>query len=447
MGAYSILSHTIGVADNKRALCFGLSSIFLLHLLCICSSFHTSYGKAITRGESSPRICLICNAENRTSARQTADRFPDFEGWFAIWKESLEAEIIREGKLHLVSASGSSHAEGWDIAIKASRRTNEHVCDYFFFIDDDALWSVNDAGDKLARTLASRKFATGALEQTRGPSNGLNRRAVRETRRSMGSTRDPLSVSAVTPSKLLSSFIEFYLPAAVVFQWPHGEDNSGGGHVSTHFPNLDVFNAGHRGSAVQPATGFDNGNIVLHRSVVDFFVPFWLGGGFVADFVVHHTFLNVFVPYLFHGDAVCLNGLEYKNPQGSRHPNDENLYWSYRKFLLPALKCPTNHWGPHLLAEDIDWRISTARVQSKKHAQRLGRLKFPQVTDLHYMSSFFNISHPAIRESPFLRKFYDAEEIDAIEKLAERILPPEFACSEHGADLVVAADKKRSGMI
>lgn len=448
MGACSTLSQTSATADNTRITRLRLASIFLFHLLYIfCNFFHTSYGKTFPRrgDRSSPRICLICNAENRTSAQQTADRFPDFDGWFAIWKERLESEIVQEGKRHLVNASGSSHAEGWDIAIKASRRTSEQVCDYFFFIDDDVSWSVSDSGKKLARMVAARKSATEALAKKTGSSRGLSRSAVRETMRSMWSKRDPSIQSTVTPSKLLSSFIEFYLPAVVVFPWPHGEENSGGGHVDNHFPNLRVFNAHHRGSAVQPATGFDNGNIVLHSSVVDFFVPFWLGGDFVADFVIHHTFLNVFVPFLFHGDAVCLNGLEYRNPPGSRHPNDENLYWSYRKFLLPALKCPTKHWGPHLLAEDVDWRISTAGVQSKRNAQRLGRLKFPQVTDLYYMSSFFNISHPAIRESPFLRKIYDAEVIDAIERLSERVLPADLGCSKRGADLLVAADEERGG--
>lgn len=453
-------------ADRRRLLApfvLLLKTLFLLHLLSIsdCRAVrvesmlddvvvpeldnHLRSSRSPTT--SHPRICLVCNAENRTTARHTADRFPEYEGWFAIWRESLEADIVREGKHHLVNASGSSHAEGWDIAIKAARRTGEHVCDYFFFVDDDVVWSVNDAGNRLARMLATRKLATKALDRMLGSSNErdpgdddvLVRASSAEILRKKTTT-----VATFTPSELLSSFIEFYLPAVVVFQWPHGRENPGGKFVDDNFPNLDVFNARYQGSAVQPATGFDNGNIVLHSSVVDFFVPFWLGGGFVADFVVHHTLLNVFVPFLFHGDAVCLNGLQYKNPLGSRHPNDGDLYFRYRKFLLPALKCPSKRWGPHLLDRDIDWAVSTAQVDAKRsEQQRRRRLTFPQVTDLHRMSSFFNISHPTIRESPFLRKLYDAETIDAVERLAERVLPPDLACTQLGAKLMELVTTRR----
>lgn len=317
-------------------------------------------------------ICAFANAESMETALLTAKQWPQFPIWFSVWRENVEPHTI-DGRIHVLPAPGSSHADGWNYAIKAARES-KFDCEYFFAMDDDLQWQV---------TVTARQHYADIAERPMGFIESFY----------------------ISPTEVLLNFLSTYQPALTVFPWPWGDVAHG---------NLTLMNNKYQGQLVQPATGFDNGCMIFHRSIIDFFVPVWLGAGHSAKFIIQHTFQNFFAPFLFRGNAIRFNGLRYFNPPKQRHPYESAE--KYNKFLLPASKCSHKRWGPYLTPDDVTWDVV---VGSPPYT----------FNDLYNIATFFDISHSAIREHPAINNVYSQSEIVAFEAFAKENLPPAMACT------------------
>jgi hypothetical protein len=248
-------------------------------------------------------ICGFGSAENTHNAIRTARQWPRINFWFAVWNEtgfSRQTVHLRNNqKVFLIDGSGTSHAEGWAKTVAEARKHT--FCNYFFSMDDDLEWYITDVGKKFY----PRRDHTQILRET-----------------------------------LLS-----YSPAVMVFGWPGGDAN---------IPELMQFNEKHKNDKVQVATGFDNGCVVFHKDIIDFFVPLWLGKDFKPSFIVQHPYLNFFIPFIFKGHAIRNNALAFTNPAKIRHVYEDDS--KIKQYLRAKSKCRHKQWGPSLTLNDVTWK-------------------------------------------------------------------------------------------
>lgn len=340
------------------------------------SAFKPPSAKLLKPKETIPimlPVCAFANAESVETAMQTAAQWPHFPFWFSVWGDRDLKSYKREDRIHMIPAANSTHAEGWELAV-ARAKTGGYLCEYFFAMDDDLVWNVNDS------VLEMNKF------------------------------------SSMSPSvtEVMMNYLQEYRPAITGFPWPWGD---------THERNLMLMNAKYAGKNVQPLTGFDNGCMIFHHTVVDFFVPVHLGGGFKPLFIVQHTFQNFFAPFLFRGNAIRFNGVSYVNPPVQRHPYDPP--YAYKNHFLPASRCLHRHWGVNLPPENVDWEVEVGSPPYR-------------FSDMHYISTFFNISHSAIKDHPAIRQQISAEDIDQIMSVTSRTLTEQDYCASHAYELLIS---------
>lgn len=338
-----------------------ISRLTLLSMICTLTYWYFQY----TRPVQYQRVCAFANAENVETALETAQQWPEFAFWFAVWKQPIVYQTLDNDRIHLIPALNSTHANGWKIAVEHAKRS-EIDCEYFFAMDDDLAWRVTNVGKK---------------SYLRDQSNVGERTNTKPTL-----------------TQVLMAFLDEYQPAFTVFEWPWGD-------VNHH--NMTLMNEKYSGEIVQPATGFDNGCMIFHKSIVDFYIPIHLGTGHEPRFIVQHTFQNYFSAFLFKGNAIRFNGVAYVNPPTQRHPYD--LPFKYMDFFLPASMCEHGRWGPYLAPEDVYWEVERG---------------YPPYTfdDIYYISTFFDVSHSAIIDHPAIRKRVSGEKIDLIQKSSKKVL-------------------------
>lgn len=311
------------------------------------------------------RICLLGNAPNEGAAARVFGMWgARFAGAYYLWNTTRPVS----GPLgfHFIprGARPLTFAEGMHEALKFAR-SFQPPCDYFFTHDDDLYFSGSNAthiADALIRVLGA------------------------------------------------------YRPLVASFPWEAG---------MRMFQNLrEIANFWER-SDVGPMIGFDNGVIVYHSSVVDFFIPYAPRGegGFIGHWTLGAHFINLFVTLAFRNYSVCINSLRYRNTlnvdnlsneerqdfvidstglvnyrKGPRHAYEWPLNIAYKSFLSSGLKCiPRCRWGRDLTLEDVkNWRPAMS--------DDLGLMKIAQL-----VAVVFHLQHGALQNNILLAKFSESD--------------------------------------
>lgn len=341
-------------------------------------------------------VCVIANVQNIQMAENIISQWPWFHHFFAVWDmnfKSIPNVVDAPPSLHttsnfestiryfnltshtfLAEANNSTHADGWTIAYTLIRRLNQH-CDYFFTLDDDLQWELTDTGSKWLHAHHST-LSNDTLDHTK------------------------------QLSSILLEYLSYYKPAVTVFNWPYAESN---------YESIREFNNKYEEQIVQPATAFDNGCFLFHKSVVPFFIPLWLGSNFQAGFVLQWNFLNFFIPFTFPGHAIRFNGIKFHNPSRSRHHQfDSNP--NYVEYLQANLKC-NRKWGVETDEKDITWGVTPFTGNSYRY------------DDIVQLATFFNVSSTGIRDHPAILQQWNPQDIDLVEEMSRVHLKPDEFCT------------------
>lgn len=312
-------------------------------------------------------ICIICNAQNASIAKaNVVQKFPNFRKWIVIWGQTNNKESD-DNNLKYLNGVGTTHAEGWAIAY-AAIKNSDFYCEYIFTMDDDIEWDV-------ARELYTRF-------------SNFNLHSIKE-------------LSAT--ERLILGYLKYYMPLVLVFEWPWGKK---------FIPNLkNLYQLKDRKNLAMPATGFDNGCIIFHKSIVDMFIPMYLGEGFLPGFAIQHSYLNYVIPFFFKSRAILIGGIEYRNPPQKRHKyEDEN---HYKEFMNSWTRC--TRFGPYIPPENLFWDVSPKSKIS--------------VVDF---ALFADISHEVFINNRLLNRFFSASEMGEMEKIVSYCVPKSLYCSPEG---------------
>jgi hypothetical protein len=298
--------------------------------------------------EGAHRVCVVGNAQTRWMARAATRRWPGHPAFFTIWGETLDAVEV-EGQLQLSPGAGTSHGQGWAESFNTLKNTQER-CEYILTVDEDMIWEVTEVGKRFA------------------PSAGTS------------------------PSAVLLRFLERYRPAVTVFRWPYGLQE-----VESYREFSKMFEA----SLVQPASVFDNGCIAFHRSIVEFFIPLWLGQDITPGFTNQWGYLNFFIPLMFQQHAIQFNGIKFTNPPKHR--------WNIGRDDKPVSiddvsLCP--QLGKFWSKETIDWEVACSSIASHS-------------VDLAHIGSYVSLSRSIIRDHPFVKAHFSEKDLrDAANRAA-----------------------------
>ena len=315
------------VLRAKKSRLYGIASGIFLLLFIYCARTK-SYGSASLL---SSQVCVFGSAETSETALQAAAQFPGFHHWFVLWGE--DAPLTQWPNLHTLPGRNTTHASAWAVALEAIQASGRE-CLYYFATDDDLQWTVTGVGWRHYNTRS--------------------------------------------PQDALMHFLKQWQPAVTTFGWPWGDEE---------FPPLKEMNALHSDDLVQATTGFDNGAMIFHHSVVNFFIPIWLGSGFTPAYTIQHTFQNFFIPFLFGPHAIRFNGLHYINPPKVRHAYDTEGVAEYKQHITSHMKCVHHEWGPMLSASHVTWQP----------AKGTG----PYTISLSHLAMFYDITDSVISDHPF----------------------------------------------
>ena len=303
--------------------------LLLLSLLLLWALIKSPGKKSST----TPQVCVFGSSESVDTAVRSAAQFPNLPHWFVVWGQNVSAHAL--SNVHIIPGQNTTHASAWEIALQLMR-ADKQACDYYFATDDDLVWELTHAGME--------------------------------------------SCGSKVLENCLLKFLSVWQPAVTTFKWPWGDD--------FYEPLRDMVH-NHEDSLMQPATGFDNGAIVFHASIVDFFIPIWLGDGFRPAFTVQHTFQNYFAPFLFMSHAIRFNGIRYVNPPQVRHNYDDSaLSEGYIRHILQNSKCLHEAWGPLLSPQHITWRPAAKDA--------------PYSVSPHHIALFYNVSDSTISKHPYI---------------------------------------------
>ena len=280
-----------------------------------------------------PHVCVFGSSESVENAVRSAAQFPNMPHWFVVWGQDVNAHELLN--VNIIPGQNTTHASAWEIALQVMR-SEQRACDYYFATDDDLVWELTDAGVD--------DCGSDAMENC------------------------------------LLNFLSVWQPAITTFEWPWGDN--------FYEPLKDMVHT-HKDGLTQPTTGFDNGAIIFHTTVIDFFIPIWLGDDFRPAFTVQHTFLNFFAPFLFMSHAVRFNGIRYVNPPQVRHPYDESaLSEDYITHISRNSKCKHDAWGPLLTPQHVTWKPAANNA--------------PYLVDPQQIALFYNVSDSTISQHPFI---------------------------------------------
>ena len=309
------------------ALTLGMSLLLVLYCATIKEIDSTSL--------LSTKICVLGSAETSKTALQAAAQFPGFPHWFVLWGEDVP--LAQWPNVQLLPGRNTTHASAWAMAVEAIEAST-HDCSFYFTTDDDLHWTITDVGWRQYRT--------------------------------------------TSPQNALVQFLEQWQPAVTTFAWPGGD-----GAIAP----LQEMNALHRDDLVQATTGFDNGALIFHHSILKFFIPIWLGSDFTPAYTIQHAFQNFFVPFLFGPHAIRFNGLRYVNPPEVRHAYDDTE-GDYKEHITSHMKCVHRQWGAMLLPSMVTWQPSKGTGNYTIH--------------MSHVAMFYNVTDTVISEHPY---FLDAD--------------------------------------
>ncbi|KAM0790421.1 hypothetical protein ACM66B_003302 [Microbotryomycetes sp. NB124-2] len=308
-------------------------------------------------------ICLVGNAETNAKAlnvyHQWQGRFPSA---FYVWGERQHQTFspVDGGTGHFIALRPLAHEQAlpftdglWE-SIKAVTYANK--CDYIFTHDDDLA------------------FYTSPRAKYRNHVDELVR------------------------------MVSKYRPAIAGFPWAVGD---------ARFDGMKELKAVFASKEVAPLTGFDNGMVLYHHSVLPMFFPMSPQGegGFTGKWTLGAHFLQMFGPMTFREHAIRLNTVLYNNTinmdnvaQGgavikdglayvpaSRHPYEYPLNDAYQTFLKSGMHDPTRRWGRELTSQDTqDPKIWTASEYTVEWI-------------LNRLAAFYDVRHPALSRTRLLK--------------------------------------------
>lgn len=279
----------------------------------------------------STNVCVFGSAESSATALQAAAQLPGFRHWFVLWGEDVP--FTARDNVDFLPGRNTTHASAWTVAFEAIQ-ASKHDCAYYFATDDDLQWTVTEVGWGHYGTRS--------------------------------------------PQDVILSFLGQWQPAVTTFNWPWGDE---------YFAALKEMNALHGHNLVQATTGFDNGAMIFHHSVVRFFIPIWLGSGFTPAYTIQHTFQNFFVPFLFGPNAIRFNGLQYVNPPKVRHAYDTEGVAEYKQHITNQMKCIHKRWGPLLSDNLVTWQPCKG---TGNYTIRMS-----------HVALFYNVADSVISQHPF----------------------------------------------
>ena len=316
-------------------------------------------------------ICILANVESVRTARFTASFWPRYPMFFAVWGDRyLETRNMTvQDRIYLIPAQHSTHAEGWAKSFEVAKRSG-HRCEYFFTLDDDLEWFFTEIGQRWYSELVTHN--KGTIEWKFGPSKYA-----------------PVDPDEVSVTNLLTTYLSERHPAVVVFSWPWGDA------ALDNFMRMNVL---HEGKIEQPATAFDNGCLVFHHSIVDFFIPIWLGDEHEPRFITQNSFLSFFVPYIFQQYATRFNGIEFRNPPEVRHPYDSSS--DFDKYLSQGSRCPS--FGASMSPDKITWEVA-----------KRGRAQYE--IDPRFLGNFYHLTRSIITRNPYIRSRYSPQQLTDID--------------------------------
>eukprot|EP00049_Salpingoeca_infusionum_P008404 m.137308 g.137308 ORF g.137308 m.137308 type:complete len:1083 (-) comp14005_c0_seq2:4683-7931(-) len=277
-----------------------------------------------------PQVCIVGNAETLEAAQHVHAmwRLPSL--WY-IWGEHVPptqavAHTLQHRANNLAVAGSSATKQqalpftsGIELCVEVLLNATGAWCQYIFTHDDDLEFSLAPETD---------------LPQP-----------------------PPSADTQPALTTVLLAILTAYHPAIASFPWQVGLDR---------FPQLKRIFDEYKASPVAPLTAFDNGMVLYHRDVLDFFIPFAPRGegGFVGKWTLGAHFLQVFAPGVFGEYAICIKALRYTNNvnldnrdtildpkrrrhgkhvgnlvyyEGVRHPYEHPLNNKYLAFLRGSL--------------------------------------------------------------------------------------------------------------
>ena len=362
-------------------------------------------------------VCIIGNAPSPGAARLFDAQFPDLPSAWSIWGGS-SAAVERTPFPHiLVPSPNSTWAQGVLGAYQAlmslgplqpGRRAGAtqdvsggrtSICQYFFLADDDARYA----------------FTPGASSHA--------------------------AADASIAGELLDA-LKTFQPAVMAFPWNISLNRTAGiRSVRDAYAPAAVGGATSSPGRVYPLTGFDNGNVLFHHSLMPFILPFapHHEEGLHGEWTLPATWLQFFLPRMYQSHALVLATVQYANGlsldshaakpvlrkmdrdtglatyEGSRHPYEWPLKRSYEAYLSWGLKQAAQPFGAATAIEQVEW-MPPQRQVSVQHLSMSGLQSLPFDAFLPRLNAFFDVLHPAVLNRPYVRAHHTREELVAVRR-------------------------------
>jgi hypothetical protein len=179
---------------------------------------------------------------------------------------------------------------------------------------------------------------------------------------------------------------------------------------------------GQPGDEVALTTAFDNAEVILHSSLMDFLLPFAPRGegGFEGSWTLPAIHMMLFFPSMYRGNALMATQLHYVNKirlspkaisadsklavhNGSRHVYEYPQNAAYKDFLRLGMKSfQCAKFGTEADVEQIGWAVSPPPEDGARHAY---------VDFLPRINAFYDLLHPAVAERPWVAERYGREQL------------------------------------
>ncbi|CAF4372184.1 unnamed protein product [Rotaria sp. Silwood2] len=218
-------------------------------------------------------------------------------------------------------------------------------------------------------------------------------------------------IPEISLPNMLINVLKTYRPAIVGFPWAIGDRR-----ISAMKELVTVY----ENETIAPLTGFDNGMVIYHKSVINLFIPFSPQGegSFRGKWTLCAQFLQMFAHLLFGKYAIRFNMFEYNNSinmdntlpenhfkqriviknglayvHNSRHPYEYPQNEAYRAFLSDGLKFPYQSWGRTL---NTEYRLETLKATDLK------RKSFDGLWLLERLNRVYDVRHEALSNNKLL---------------------------------------------
>ncbi|CAF4468517.1 unnamed protein product [Rotaria sp. Silwood2] len=165
-------------------------------------------------------------------------------------------------------------------------------------------------------------------------------------------------VPKVSLPNLLINILKTYRPAIASFPWSTGDKS---------ILAMRELALVYENETIAPLTGFDNGMVIYHKSIANFFIPFSPRGegGFKGDWTLCAHFLQMFAHLLFEKYAIRLNMFEYNNSINMDNSLPEN-HFKQRILIKNGLAYVRRNHVPTYINGTLQYLYSTKTLLSKK---------------------------------------------------------------------------------